>query len=106
MTASDPIKSLSKTLARRGPSTYTAGGRADRPDGGASHPPDWHDGGQLRDELLKGEIFYTLQEAKVIIEGWRRHYNTVRPHSSLCYRPPAPEVLVAPSRLARRPTLN
>ena len=47
---------------------------------------------KLRDELLNGEIFYTLQEAQVIIESWRRHYNTVRPHSSLGYRPPAPEV--------------
>ena len=37
---------------------------------------------KLRDELLNGEIFYTLQEAKVIIENWRRHYNTIRPHSS------------------------
>ena len=61
---------------------------------------------KLRDELLKGEIFYTLQEAKVIIESWRRHYNTVRPHSSLGYRPPAPEVLVPASGLAPRPTLN
>jgi transposase InsO family protein len=47
--------------------------------------------GKLRDELLRGEIFYTLKEAKVLIERWRRHYNTVRPHSSLGYRPPAPE---------------
>ncbi len=47
---------------------------------------------KLRDELLNGEIFYTLQEAKIIIEGWRRHYNTLRPHSSLGYVPPAPEV--------------
>jgi putative transposase len=61
---------------------------------------------KLRDELLKGEIFYTLQEARVIIESWRRHYNTVRPHSSLGYRPPAPEVLVPASGLAPRPTLN
>ncbi|MBA1158935.1 IS3 family transposase [Microvirga mediterraneensis] len=61
---------------------------------------------KLRDELLKGEIFYTLQEAKVVIENWRRHYNTVRPHSSLGYRPPAPEVLVLASKLASRPTLN
>ena len=37
--------------------------------------------GKLRDELLNGEIFYTLKEAKVVIEGWRVHYNTVRPHS-------------------------
>lgn len=47
--------------------------------------------GKLRDELLNTEIFYTLKEAKVLIERWRRHYNQVRPHSSLGYRPPAPE---------------
>ena len=47
--------------------------------------------GSLRDELLNGEIFYSLAEAQVLIEAWRRHYNTVRPHSSLGYRPPAPE---------------
>lgn len=41
--------------------------------------------------VLNTEIFYTLKEAKVLIERWRRHYNTVRPHSSLRYRPPAPE---------------
>lgn len=46
---------------------------------------------RLRDELLNGEIFYTLREAQIIIEQWRRHYNTVRPHSALGYRPPAPE---------------
>lgn len=51
---------------------------------------------KLRDELLKGEIFYTLKEAKIIIEGWRRHYDTVRPHSSLNYKPPAPEATVWP----------
>jgi len=49
--------------------------------------------GKLRDELLNGEIFYTLKEAKVLIEQWRRHYNTVRPHSSLGYKPPAPETI-------------
>ena len=48
--------------------------------------------GKLRDELLNSEIFYTLKEAQVLIEAWRRHYNTIRPHSSLGYRPPAPEV--------------
>jgi transposase InsO family protein len=48
--------------------------------------------GRLRDELLNGEIFYTLKEAQVIIEHWRNHYNTKRPHSALGYRPPAPEV--------------
>lgn len=46
--------------------------------------------GKLRDELLNGEIFYTLKEAQVLIEEWRQHYNHVRPHSSLGYRPPAP----------------
>ena len=49
---------------------------------------------RLRDELLDGEIFYTLKEAQVVIESWRRHYNAVRPHESLGYRPPAPEVFV------------
>ena len=49
---------------------------------------------ELRDELLNGEIFYTLKEAKVLIERWRLHYNTVRPHSSLGYRPPAPETIL------------
>ena len=47
--------------------------------------------GKLRDECLNGEIFYSLKEAQIIIEKWRQHYNTVRPHSSLGYRPPAPE---------------
>ena len=49
---------------------------------------------RLRDELLNGEIFYSLKEAQIIIEQWRRHYNTKRPHSSLGYRPPAPESIV------------
>ena len=52
---------------------------------------------KLRDELLNGEIFYTLAEAKVVIESWRSHYNTKRPHSSLGYRPPAPEVAQWPA---------
>ena len=47
--------------------------------------------GRLRDELLNGEIFDTLLEARVVIESWRREYNQFRPHSSLGYRPPAPE---------------
>jgi putative transposase len=54
---------------------------------------------KLRDELLNGEIFYSLAEAKVIIEAWRRHYNTERPHSSLGYRPPAPEAVQWPAPL-------
>ena len=77
---------------------------------------------RLRDELLDGEVFYTLREAEVVIESWRCHYNTVRPHASLGFRPPAPEVLVPalaawPAALRRpasptmqvvapRPTLN
>ncbi len=48
---------------------------------------------KLRDELLNGEIFYSLAEARVVIEVWRVHYNTARPHSSLSYRPPAPEAV-------------
>ena len=48
----------------------------------------------LRDELLDGEIFFTLREAKIVIESWRRHCNAVRPNASLGYRPPAPEVFV------------
>lgn len=49
---------------------------------------------RLRDELLNGEIFYSLREAQIVIESWRRHYNAVRPHASLDYKPPAPEVFV------------
>jgi transposase InsO family protein len=49
--------------------------------------------GKLRDELLNGEIFNTLLEAKVLIENWRREYNHIRPHSSLGYRPPAPQAI-------------
>ncbi len=52
---------------------------------------------RLRDELLDGDIFYTLKEAQVVIEQWRHHYNTIRPHSSLGYRPPAPETIIPPS---------
>jgi putative transposase len=53
--------------------------------------------GKLRDELLNGEIFYSLAEAKIVIEQWRKYYNTTRPHSSLGYRPPAPEVISWPT---------
>src|SRR5271156_2784605 len=75
---------------------------------------------RLRDELLDGEIFYTLREAQIVIESWRRHYNTIRPNESLGYKPPAPEVFVPafaawpaalrqpapPATLAPRPTMN
>jgi len=50
--------------------------------------------GKLRDELLNREIFTTLEEARVLIEQWRREYNQVRPHSALRYRPPAPEAIL------------
>jgi len=49
--------------------------------------------GKLRDELLNREIFYTLEEAKILIENWRKEYNQIRPHSALGYRPPAPEAI-------------
>jgi transposase InsO family protein len=75
---------------------------------------------RLRDELLDGEVFYSLKEAKIVIESWRRHYNTLRPHGSIGYKPPAPEVFVpamsmrtaqqpqpaAPPALAETPSLH
>ena len=50
--------------------------------------------GKLRDELLDREIFTTLTEAKILIEEWRKEYDQVRPHSTLDYRPPAPESMI------------
>ena len=47
--------------------------------------------GRMRDEFLNGEIFFTLTEAQVLIERWQYYYNTIRLHSSLGYKPPAPE---------------
>jgi len=77
---------------------------------------------RFRDELLNGEVFYTLQEARIVIEQWRRHYNTIRPHSALGWRPPAPDAIVsqpaawpaaqpqpappATLTLERKPTMN
>ena len=58
---------------------------------------------RFRDELLNGEIFYTLKEAQIIIEQWRIHYNTKRPHSALGYRPPAPETIV---QMDQRPVMH
>ena len=49
---------------------------------------------RFRDELLNGEIFYTLKEARIIIERWRRHFNTIRPHSALGWKPPCPETII------------
>ena len=58
---------------------------------------------RFRDELLNGEIFYSLREAQILIEQWRIHYNTIRPHSSLGYRPPTPESIVLTDQ---RPTIH
>ena len=55
--------------------------------------------GKLRDELLNTEIFYSLKEAQILIEQWRRHYNEVRPHSSLGYRPPAPKAIISGNKI-------
>ena len=64
--------------------------------------------GKLRDELLDREIFYTLTEATILIERWRRQYNTGRPHSVLRYRPPVAAVVIpAPiGRVSMRPVLS
>ena len=58
---------------------------------------------RLRDELLNGEIFYSLKEAQIVIEEWRKYYNTVRQHRALRYRPPAPETIVP---MDRRPAMH
>ena len=58
---------------------------------------------RFRDELLNGEVFTTLREAQILIERWRRHYNTVRPHSALGYRPSAPKSIVP---IDQRPTMH
>src|SRR5262249_48736094 len=73
---------------------------------------------RLRDDLLNGDISYTLLDAQIVIESRRRHYNTISPHDSIGYKPPAPEVFVPafaawpaalrrpapPATLAQRPT--
>ncbi len=59
--------------------------------------------GKLRDECLNQEIFYSLKETQVVIEQWRNHYNTKRPHSSLGYRPPVPETHLAENRQTKQP---
>lgn len=59
--------------------------------------------GRFRDEFLNGEIFYSLREAQILIEQWRKHYNTRRPHSALGYRPPAPEAIIP---MDRRPAMH
>ena len=64
----------------------------DRSPGGTGPSESFN--GRMRHELLNGEIFYSLREAQIIIEEWRKHYNTKRPHSALGYRPPAPETII------------
>jgi len=59
--------------------------------------------GKLRDELLNREIFYSLREVQILTERWRREYNTIRPHSSLGYRPPVPETIMPRLQLAAIP---
>ena len=59
--------------------------------------------GKLRDELLNREIFYSLREVQILTERWRREYNTIRPHSSLGYRPPVPETIMPKLQLAAIP---
>ncbi|GGF84140.1 hypothetical protein GCM10007301_50130 [Azorhizobium oxalatiphilum] len=65
---------------------------------------------KLRDELLDGESFYSLVEARIVIESWRQHYSTERSHSALAYKPPAPTAIVPPvpptSNAAERPTMH
>jgi len=58
---------------------------------------------RFRDELLNGEIFYTLKEAQIIIEQWRRHYNTIRERSALGYHPPAPQTIIP---IDQRPAMH
>ena len=65
---------------------------------------------RLRNELLDGEIFYTLEEVRVISGWWRKHYNKIRPHSALGNRPPAPQAIlprwpIGSAALRRLPTL-
>ena len=119
MTSEDVLERLSDLLIQRGPPEYI---RSDNgPEFTAHRVRDWLENvgvktlfiepgspwengfiesfnGKLRDELLNVELFDTLLEAKVLIERWRIHYNTVRLHSSLGYRPPAPEAVLTASQ--------
>ena len=78
------------------PSATGSAGSASRPSISSPGENGYNESfnSKLRDEILNTEIFYTLKEAKVLIERWRHHYNTIRPHSSLGYRPPAPETIL------------
>lgn len=59
--------------------------------------------GKFRDQFLNGEIFYSLKEATILIERWRYHYNHIRPHSSLGFRPPAPLVHLPANSFRHQP---
>jgi transposase InsO family protein len=95
-----PPTSARATVRSSWPKACRAGSEpwAQRPPTSSPASP-WENGhvesfnARLRDELLDGEIFDSLREAEFILESWRRHYNTVRPHASLGYQPPAPEAL-------------
>ena len=119
ITSEDVLERLSDLFIQRGPPEYI---RSDNgPEFTAHRVRDWLENvgvktlfiepgspwengfiesfnGKLRDELLNVELFDTLLEAKVLIERWRIHYNTVRLHSSLGYRPPAPETVLTASQ--------
>ena len=84
----DQLKAVRERLSRVGVKTLSIEPGSPRENG---YKESFN--GKLRDELLNGEIFYTLKEAQILIERWRREYNMVRPHSALGYRPPAPEAL-------------
>ena len=58
---------------------------------------------RFRDELLIGEILYSLREAQIVIEQWQQHYNTKRPHSALGHKPPAPESFIP---MEKRPIMR
>ncbi|CUW39529.1 putative Integrase, catalytic region (fragment) [Magnetospirillum sp. XM-1] len=91
-TAQDVLDTMAELFVSRGVPTYIHSDNG--PEMTAIAVREWL--GKLRDELLNGEIFNTMTEARIIIEHWRRHYNTVRPHSSLGWRPPAPEAIAWP----------
>jgi transposase InsO family protein len=101
MTALDhALKKSEKILASKGASKhacrFTVGAKTAYIEPGSP----WENGycesfnARFRDEFLNGEVFYSIREAEILIEQWRKHYNTKRPHSALGYRPPAPEAIL------------
>ena len=88
---------FSISIAGRTGRTVSRRGRAPSAPRTSSYVASFN--GKLLDELLDREIFYTLTEVKILIERWRRQYNTVRPHSALGYRPPAPAA-ISPASLS------